>query len=74
MNKRKAYKIVFDDLKQCDLFMGNYDPKNGSAKLMYGVALVMGNIAYNCGEEIYDEFDKTFFENLIKSIDKTKSK
>ena len=73
MSKQEIYKTVLKDLVKCPMFLGNYDAKNGSKQFMYGISTVMEFIAYNCGEEIYDEFEKTFFENLQKSVDKVQN-
>jgi hypothetical protein len=56
------------------MFLGIYDAKNGSEQFMYGISTVMEFIAYNCGEEIYDEFEKIFLENLQKSVDKAQNR
>ena len=37
---------------------------------MYGISTVMEHIAYKAGKEHYEEFSKTFFENMEKSVDK----
>lgn len=69
---KKAYKIVLEDLTKggCGLFVGNYDAKNGNAQFMYGISTVMEHIAYKAGKKEYEEFSKTFFENMEKSVDK----
>ena len=69
---RKAYKIVLEDLTKCGcgLFVGQYDAKNGKDEFMYGISTVMEHIAYKAGKKEYEEFSKTFFENMEKSVDK----
>lgn len=74
MSKQEIYKTVLKDLVKCPIFLGNYDAKNGSKQFMYGISTVMEFIAYNCGEETYDEFEKIFLENLQKSVDKAQSR
>jgi hypothetical protein len=74
MEKTEIYKTVLADLVECPMFLGVYDAKNGSEQFMYGVSTVMEFIAYNCGEEIYDEFEKIFLENLQKSVDKAQNR
>ena len=64
MNKKEAYKIVFNDLKNCNLFKGIYNAKNGNKHFMNGIGCVMENISYNAG---FDNFGNIFIENLIKS-------
>ena len=70
MEKAEIYKAVLKDLVECSMFLGIYDTKNESKQFMYGVSTVMEFIAYNCGEEIYDEFEKIFLENLQKVLTK----
>lgn len=72
MNKQEAYKIVLEDLTKCGcgLFVGQYDAENGSDKFMYGISTIMEHIAYKAGKKEYEEFSKTFFENMEKSVDK----
>ena len=74
MEKAEIYKTVLKDLAECPMFLGIYDAKNGSEQFMYGISTVMEFIAYNCGEEIYDEFEKIFLENLQKSVDKAQNR
>lgn len=74
MEKAEIYKTVLEDLVECPMFLGVYDAKNGSEQFMYGVQTVMEFIAYNCGEEIYNEFEEIFLENLQKSVDKAQNR
>lgn len=74
MDKSKAYKIVFDDLTQCNLFKGIYDAKNGNEYFMYGVATVMEYIAHGVSEEYLEKFHKEFTQNLIASKEKQHAK
>ncbi len=69
---KKAYKTVLEDLTKCGcgLFVGKYDAENGSDKFMYGISTIMEHIAYKAGKKEYEEFSKTFFENMQKSVDK----
>lgn len=68
MDKAKAYKIVFDDLKQFDSFNGIYDAKHGKKEYMYGIIAVMGQIASGVSEECYMEFSDKFFDNMCQSL------
>lgn len=73
MNKKEAYKIVYEDLINpdgCNLFRGIYDAKNGKESYMHGISLVIEYIAMNIDEETYDNFNKMFIDNLIKSKEK----
>lgn len=67
MTKKEAYKIVYEDLKTHRLFRGIYDGKNGSKSFMYGVSIVMECVAVGVSEETYEEFNKEFIDNMIKS-------
>ena len=72
MNKQEAFKIVLEDLTKCGcgLFVGEFDATNGSEQFMYGISTVMEHLAYKAGKKEYEEFQKTFFENFEKSVDK----
>lgn len=71
MTKQEAYKIVYNDILSRDigLFIGRFDAKNGKPEFMYGISTVMEFIAFECGEEDYEDFQKIWFENFQKSID-----
>lgn len=58
------FKIVLDDLKQVELFMGKYDAKNGNEHYMFGISTVMEYIAYKAGD---DMFEDVFMYNMIAS-------
>ena len=70
MDLENAYRLVFDDLANCPLFMGSYDAKNGSIDFMNGIGTVMETIALKASEEDYLQFNEKFFKNLKKSVDK----
>jgi len=67
----EAYKIVFDDLIQHDLFKGIHDAKHGNNNFMYGIATVMECIAHGVSEECLEKFNKEFTQNMIASVEKT---
>lgn len=67
MIKRIAYWIVFKDLTKNGIFNGIYDARNGNANFMYGMAMVMEQIAYNVSTKIGDEFASNFTDNMIFS-------
>ena len=69
MNKSEAYKIVFDDLMNVNMFKGIYDATydENTNHFIYGIQTVMENIAYGVSEECYDEFSKMFLANVISS-------
>ena len=70
MNKKEAFKIVFNELTKNNLFIGNYDARHGNNHFMYGIETVMDAIAANISDEFYDNFDDTFVKNMIKSEEK----
>jgi len=69
-NKSEAYKIVFDDLIQCNLFRGIYDARHGNENFMNGIWTVMECIAQGVSDEWHDKFDKEFVQNMIASEEK----
>lgn len=71
MNKSEAYKIVFDDLIQCNLFKGIYDARHGNAGFMDGIWTVMEYIAQGVSDEWYERFNQEFTQNMITSERKT---
>lgn len=73
MNKSEAYQIVFDDLKQLDLFNGIYDAEHGKKEYMYGIIAVMEQIASGVSEECCIEFSDKFFDNMCQSLNKVKT-
>ena len=72
MNKKEAYKIVYDDLIQNELLIGKYDAENGSEDFMDGIWVMMEIIASNISDETLYEFDEIFLNNLKQSEDKIK--
>ena len=74
MNKSEAYKIVFDNLTECNLFKGIHDARSGENKFMYGIWTVMSAIAYGVSDDFGDEFEETFSQNMINSEKEANSK
>lgn len=73
LDKSEAYRIVFEDLTQIDgLFTGRYDHKNGKEAFMYGISTVMECIASHVSDECYEEFEKRFYDNMVKSQERAK--
>lgn len=70
MDKSKAYKIVFDDLIQFNLFKGIYDAKHGNEHYMHGISSVMEYIAQGVSDELYEKFNTEFIQNMIASEEK----
>ena len=74
MTKQEAYRMVYNDIlnRGIGLFLGQFDAKNGKPEFMYGISTLMDFIAYESSEKDYDDFQKIWFENFQKSIDKAK--
>lgn len=68
MDKRVAYRIVFNELIKNPLFTGIYDAENGSKEFMHGVATVMENIAYNISPDMCHSFSAGFCNNMYDCI------
>lgn len=74
MDKTEAFKIVFEELKKCELFCGRYDAKNGNDSYMHGVSSVMESIAYRIDENVGDKFSDDFISNMILSEERAKAR
>lgn len=71
MDTKEAFKIVLDNLSECNMFIGKFDARTKySQHFMYGVQTVMENIAYNIDEETGDKFSDMMTRNIVASIDK----
>ena len=66
-HEKATLKNIFEELKKCDLFVGNYDAKNGNKDFMYGVNSVMDCLAYMIDEKYGNAFSHEFFENMLTS-------
>ena len=68
MIKKLAYWIIYKELTREDSpFTGKYDAKNGSEHFMYGVAMVMEQIAYGVSTKVGDRFQDLFTDNMLAS-------
>ena len=67
MNEKEVFQIVLNKLKECNLFCGEYDARNGNPNFMYGILTVMETIAIYAEDE---EFESMFLTNMIKSEEK----
>lgn len=65
--EQNAWKVVYDELMKVGLFRGNYDAKHASEHFMYGIEMVMENIAANISEECLIMFQDVFTTNMIGS-------
>lgn len=71
MEKSEAYRIVFEDLTAHDwLGTGVYDARHGKEEFMHGVSTVMECIAANVSNEVYEAFEKRFYNNMMASQEK----
>lgn len=64
---QEAYRMVFNDLKEYSIFNGKFDAKHGNKNYMYGVCTIGEMIAYNAGDDCYEEYEKLFHTNFEKS-------
>lgn len=67
-NEREALKKIVENMRECGLFVGKFDAKNGNINFMYGIETVMEYLANLISEEYHDEFEKEFITNLVKSL------
>lgn len=68
MELKKAYQIVFNDLRECPMFQGRYDAINGNPYYMSGIETVMEVIANRgYGEDFAEEFSNEFTDNMLRS-------
>lgn len=68
MELKKAYQIVFSDLRECRMFQGHYDAINGNSHFMSGIETVMEVIAYRAYDDDFAEnFSNEFTDNMLRS-------
>ena len=68
MELKKAYQMVFADLRECPMFQGHYDAFNGNPYYMSGIETVMEVIANRgYGEDFAEEFSNEFTDNMLRS-------
>ena len=73
-DEKEVLRNLLEKMKECNLFCGKYDAKNGSEKFMHGINTVMEYLAYQVSEEYCDEFSDMFMDNMIESEKKAKRK
>lgn len=66
--EREVLKKIVDKMRECALFAGQFDAKNGNVNFMYGIETVMEYLTMLIGEEYHDEFEKEFMTNFEKSL------
>lgn len=71
-NEKEMLKGIIEEMRECGMFEGRYDAKNGNPEFMYGISTVMECLAYRVSDEYGDSFSDTFVQNLIISEQKAK--
>lgn len=71
-NEKEMLKGIIEEMRECNMFNGIYNAKNGSVQFMYGISTVMEYLAYRISDEYGDSFSDTFVNNLIASEQKVK--
>lgn len=71
-NEKEILKGIIEEMRECNIFNGIYNAKNGSVQFMYGISTVMECLAYMVSDEYGDSFSDTFINNLIASEQKVK--
>lgn len=68
MELKKAYQMVFSDLRECPMFQGRYDAFNGNEHFMRGIETVMELIAQRGhNAEFAEKFAEAFAFNVQRS-------
>ena len=68
MELKKAYQMVFNDLRECPMFQGHYDAFNGNPHFMHGIETVMEVIACRAYDDDFAEkFSNEFSDNMLRS-------
>lgn len=73
-DEKRVLEKITNQLRTCGLFNGIYDAKNGGEQFMYGIEIVMENLAANISDEYFEEFCDTFTMNMLKSLGKALDK
>ena len=69
MELKKAYQMVFNDLRECPIFQGHYDAVDGSPHFMAGIETVMEVIACRAYD---DDFAEKFFNEFCDNMSRSK--
>ena len=74
IDKQQAYKLVYEDLIEMNLFKGIYDARHTEEDsidlFMAGISMVMEFIAYRVSDTVYDEYLDLWNKNVSQSIAK----
>ena len=73
-DEKRVLEKITNQLRNCNLFNGIYDAKNGNEDFMYGIELVMEYLAAHISDEYQAEFCDTFAKNIEKSLEKALDK
>ena len=71
-NEKEMLKDIIEEMRECEMFEGRYDAKNGQPEFMYGISTVMEYLAYMVSDEYGNSFSDTFVQNLIISEQEAK--
>ena len=66
-NEREVLKKIVENMRECGLFVGRFDAKNGDLHFMYGIETVMEYLTSLISEEYCDEYEKEFINNFERS-------
>lgn len=69
-HEKATLKNIFEELKNCELFVGKYDAEHGDEQFMYGISSVMECLAYMIDGKYGDDFSHEFNENMLTSEEK----
>lgn len=67
-NEREVLKKIVENMRECGLFAGKFDAKNGNVDFMYGIETVMEYLTSLISEEYHDEYEKEFLNNFERSL------
>ena len=70
INEKEILKGIIEEMRECTMFEGRYDAKNGNSEFMHGISTVMEYLAYRVSDEYGDDFSDTLVQNLIISEQK----
>lgn len=67
-NERTILKKIVENMRECGLFAGKFDAKNGNVNFMYGIETVMEYLTSLISKEYCDEYEKEFINNFERSL------
>lgn len=66
--EREVLKKIVENMRECGLFVGRFDAKNGNVNFMYGIETVMEYLTNLISKEYCDGYEKEFLTNFEKSL------